>query len=301
MSEEREDFMTRKNKGVFLGMLGTCSYGTNPLFALPLYAAGMDVNSVLFYRYLGAVILYGLWVSCYKKISLKISLKEAGVMAALGVVFSMSSLTLFMSYSLIGAGIASTILFVYPIMVAVLMAVFFHEKIDLRTVASIVLMSAGILLFYKTDDGKTLSLYGVVLTLLSALSYAVYMIALKQLKTAKRMHFPTLTFYVMFFGLFVFLFNLRFGLDLKPIETPFMAACVIGLAVFPTIVSLETMTIAIKLIGPTLSAILGALEPVTAVLIGVFVFGEAMTLRIAAGILLILASVLLIVLKKKKK
>ena len=99
----------------------------------------------------------------------------------------------------------------------------------------------------------------------------------------------------------MFLFNLRFGLDLKPIETPFMAACVIGLAVFPTIVSLETMTIAIKLIGPTLSAILGALEPVTAVLIGVFVFGEAMTLRIAAGILLILVSVLLIVLKKKEK
>ena len=60
--------MTRKNKGVLLGMLGTCSYGTNPLFALPLYAAGMDVNSVLFYRYLGAVILYGLWVSCYKKV-----------------------------------------------------------------------------------------------------------------------------------------------------------------------------------------------------------------------------------------
>ena len=61
------------------------------------------------------------------------------------------------------------------------------------------------------------------------------------------------------------------------------------------------MTIAIKLIGPTLSAILGALEPVTAVLIGVFVFGESMTLRIAAGIALILTSVLLIVLKKKKK
>ena len=285
--------MTRKNKGVFLGMLGTCSYGTNPLFALPLYAAGMDVNSVLFYRYLTAVVLYGLWVHFHKKVSL--------VMFCLGIVFAMSSLTLFMSYSLIGAGIASTILFVYPIMVAVLMAVFFHERIDLRTVVSIVLMSAGILLFYKTDDGKTLSLYGVVLTLLSALSYAVYMIALKQLKTAKRMHFPTLTFYVMFFGLFVFLFNLRFGLDLQPITSPFTAGCVICLAFFPTIVSLETMTIAIKLIGPTLSAILGALEPVTAVLIGVFVFGESMTVRIAAGIALILTSVLLIVLKKKKK
>ena len=291
--------MTRKNKGVFLGMLGTCSYGTNPLFALPPYAAGMDVNSVLFYRYLTAVVLYGLWVHFHKKVSLKISLKDALVMFCLGIVFAMSSLTLFMSYSLIGAGIASTILFVYPIMVAVLMAVFFHERIDLRTVVSIVLMSAGILLFYKTDDGKTLSLYGVVLTLLSALSYAVYMIALKQLKTAKRMHFPMLTFYVMFFGLFVFLFNLRFGLDLQPITSPFTAGCVICLAFFPTIVSLETMTIAIKLIGPTLSAILGALEPVTAVLIGVFVFGESMTLRIAAGIALILTSVLLIVLKKK--
>lgn len=293
--------MKRKNKGVALGMAAACSYGTNPLFALPLYALGIGVNSVLFYRYSFAVLLYGLWLLLYKKASLKISWKEAGILFFLGTIFSVSSLTLFTSYAYIGAGIASTVLFVYPIFVAVIMSLFFKEKIAVQTVVSIILMAAGIALFYKSGNGQTLNLFGLFLVMVSALSYAVYMIGLKQISAVKRMHFPKLTFYVMFFGLFVYLFNLRFGIDLQPLATPFMWGCVLGLALLPTIVSLETMTIAIKLIGPTLSAILGALEPVTAVFFGVIFFGEHLTLRICAGIALILLSVFLIVTGRKTK
>lgn len=293
--------MKRKNKGIVLGMSAACSYGTNPLFALPLYAAGITVNSVLFYRYFFAVLFYGLWLVLYKKTSLKISWKEAVVLFFLGTIFSISSLTLFTSYAYIGAGIASTILFVYPIFVAIIMSLFFKEKTSFRTIVSIVLMSIGITLFYKNENGQTLNLYGLFLVLVSAMSYAVYMVALKQLSAVKRMHFPKLTFYVMFFGLFVYLFNLKMGLGLQILDTPFLWGCVIGLAFLPTIISLETMTIAIKLIGPTLSAILGALEPVTAVFLGAIFFGEQLTLRICSGIALILLSVLLIVANKKTK
>ena len=60
------------------------------------------------------------------------------------------------------------------------------------------------------------------------------------------------------------------------------------------------MTISINLIGSTPSAIMGALEPVTAVCIGVLIFGEAFSLRLGIGILLILAGVVLIILRKKK-
>ena len=59
------------------------------------------------------------------------------------------------------------------------------------------------------------------------------------------------------------------------------------------------MTVSIKIIGPTLSAIIGALEPVTAVFFGVLVFHEHLSLRIAAGIVLILMAVFLTVLKQK--
>ena len=216
-------------------MAASCTYGTNPLFALPLFALGMNVGSVLFYRYFFAVLLFGLWLT-YKKVSLKISLKDAGVLFFLGVMFSVSSLTLFMGYTYVGAGIASTILFVYPIFVAMIMALFFKEKISLKTVVSIVLMVAGIILFYKGDDGKGVNFVGILVVLVSAASYAVYMICLKKMPQVKHIHFPVLTFYVMLFGLLVFLLNLRFGADLQALQTPFMWACVLGAAIVPTIV-----------------------------------------------------------------
>lgn len=293
--------MKRKNKGIALGMAAACTYGTNPLFALPLYALGFQVNSVLFYRYIFAVILYGLWIVLYRKISLKISLKEGGLLLFLGIMFSISSLTLFSSYDYLGAGISSTILFVYPIFVALIMSIFFKEKIAVKTIISIVLMVGGISLFYKSDNGETLSLYGLALVFASALSYAVYMVALKEINLIKRMQFQKLTFYVMLFGLLVYIVNSRFGLDIQKIEKPFMLGCLLGLAVLPTIISLETMTISIKLIGPTLAAIIGALEPVTAVFLGIIFFGEQMTFKIALGICLILASVFLIVIGSKPK
>ena len=95
--------------------------------------------------------------------------------------------------------------------------------------------------------------------------------------------------------------NLKFCTQLQVINKPELWFCALSLAVFPTIVSLETMTISIKLIGPTLSAILGALEPVTAIFFGVVIFHEQLTARIITGIILILASVFLIVLKSNSK
>lgn len=293
--------MKRKNKGTLLGIWGTCCYGTNPLFALPLYAAGITATSVLFYRYSFALIIFGLWLTFYKKISLKLTLREVAVLIPLGVIFAISSLTLFQSYIYIGAGIASTILFVYPIMVALMMAAFFHERISLKTIIAIILTTLGISLFYEGKDGQTLNLLGVVLVLISAFSYAVYMVALKNVRLLKRVKYSKLTFYVMFFGLFVFFFSSNFGLELQPINSWFMLGCLIGSAIIPTIISLETMTIAIKLIGPTLSAILGALEPVTAVFIGVAVFHEHLSVKIVCGIILILAAVMMIVLGNSPK
>ena len=106
--------MKKRSIGIFNGAVAAASYGTNPLFALPLYAAGIGVNSVLFYRYAFAVIIYGLWLKFVKKISFRISLKELIPVFFLGIFFSLSSLTLFKAFNYIEAGIACTILFIYP-------------------------------------------------------------------------------------------------------------------------------------------------------------------------------------------
>ena len=168
------------------------------------------------------------------------------------------------------------------------------ERVTASTVLSILLALGGIALLYKGGDGATLSLAGVALVFLSSLCYAVYIVgvnrsSLRDLSTEK------LTFYSLLFGLSVYLVRLRGVAGLQMIPSPLLWINAVSLALFPTIVSLVTMAGAIRRIGSTPTAILGALEPVTALFFGVLVFGERLTPRILTGVALILAAVTLII------
>lgn len=290
----------RRTLGTINGIIAAASYGTNPLFALPLYSRGMGVNSVLFFRYSIAVILYGIWLVCFKKISLKLSRNEIIPVFLLALMFSLSSLTLFEAFNYIEAGIACTILFIYPVLVAVMMSIFYKEKLTGIIAAAIGLTSCGILLLYNGKPGTSLNLHGIALVIASAFLYAFYIICVKKNKVIKSIQAQKLSFYVMFFGLIVYIYNLNFCTQLQMPQSPFMWLCVICLSIFPTIISLETITIAIKLIGSTTTAILGALEPLTAIFFGILFFDEHLTLRITLGIILILSGVLLIITKNKQ-
>ncbi len=185
------------------------------------------------------------------------------------------------------AGIASTILFVYPVLVAIIMAVVFKEKVSPVTMFSIALAFVGISLLCKSPGGQTLSLVGITFVFLSSLSYAIYIVGVNR-SSLKDMPIAKLTFYVLLFGLSVYVVRLKFCTGLQPIPTPLLWVNAVSLAVFPTVISLVTMTKAIHYIGSTPTAILGALEPVTALFFGVLIFGEQLTPRIILGILMVI-------------
>ena len=292
--------MRRRAAGFLNGSIAAASYGTNPLFALPLYAGGIGVNSVLFYRYFFAVLIYGLWLKFVKKTSFKITMKEFFPLFFLGIFFSLSSLTLFIAFQYIEAGIACTILFIYPVLVAILMAVFFKEKITKTVVGAICLTTSGIILLYKGNPGMDLNIQGILIVLSSALLYALYIIGVKNIKAIKHIKSDKLCFYVMLFGLLVYVVNLKFCTELQIIDKPFLWLCALALSIFPTIISIETINIAIKLIGSTTTAILGALEPLTAIFFGVLLFHEHLTPRICLGVFMVLSGVILIVTRKMR-
>ncbi len=283
-------------KGFTYGAIAAASYGLNPLFTLPLYSAGMTPDSVLFYRYgIALVMLFLLMRVQHQSFSLNRS--EILPLVLMGIMFSFSSLTLFMSYNYMDAGIASTILFAYPLLVAIIMAVFFKEKVSFVTLFSIALAFAGIMLLYRGEGGETLSLLGVFLVFLSSLTYAIYIVGVNR-SSLRDMPTVKLTFYAVLFGMSVYLVRLKFGLLLQPIPEAGLWLNPVGMALFPTLVSLIFMTKSIHYIGSTPAAILGALEPLTALVIGVTVFGEALTPRIVCGILLILTAVMLVIMGK---
>lgn len=286
--------MNAKIIGYLCGTIAAITYGLNPLGALNLYSDGVNVNSVLFYRYgLATVLLAGLRL--LQKKSFKISRRELGICTLLGLFFAMSSLSFFTSFNYMDAGISCTILFVYPVMVAVIMAVFFKERITLVVALSIGMALTGIALLYKGADGQALSTFGVLLVMLSALSYALYIITVYKSKLS--LPPVILTFYVMLVGTLIIVLHSFGGAEqrLQLLTSPAQWGWAVMLAVVPTVISLVMMVVAIKRIGSTPTAIMGALEPVTAVAIGVTVFGESFTGRIALGMSLILLAVLLII------
>ena len=284
--------MNKKLIGILCAIGAAVCYGTNPL-ARFLYAEGMNIPSVLFYRFGLAWVIVAV-VMMFRKESLRVDRREFLTLTALGVLFILSSTTLYTSFNLMPSGIASTILFTYPIMTAAIMTLVFRERLTWLTVLSIALSLVGVALLSFNDDGTTFSLLGIVLVLISALTYALYIIVVD--KSPLQMSSFKINFYVLFYCA---LGNVFYALvSGQPLMAWFWVS---WLAVVPAIMALVMMVYAAKYLGSTPTAILGALEPMTAVLIGVFVFAEPFSLRLSLGIVLILSAVTMVVLSKAKR
>ena len=285
--------MSNKVKGTVCGILAAVFYGTNPLGTMNLYHDGITANSVLVYRFSIATVILGLVMLLQRK-SFAVSLNELKILIPLGILMSSSSSTLYISFNYMDVGIASTLLFVYPVMVAVIMAVCFHEKVTVATIISIALCFCGIMLLNQTSDGQSLSAFGVLLVMISSLTYAIYIVVVN--KSSLRMSSIKLTFYVLLFGIFTILtINACMGETTQRLTTLSQWIYATQLAVLPTVLSLILMVIAVHNIGSTPTAIMGAIEPITAVAIGVCLFNEVFTSRLAIGIVLILSAVILII------
>lgn len=349
-----------KAKGFFFGILAAVSYGVNPLGAKYLYEEGLNVESVLFYRYGLAALIIGMIMAgkmiAGRKVastssatgkdsatephssvtepvevtgyeSFKVSRGELSTLTALGLLFVISSLTLYCSFLYLDSGVACSLLFVYPVMTAVLMAMLYGEKITKATAAAIALSLVGVLLLYKGDGETVLSTVGVLLVMVSALSYALYIIVANRAsapeseletghsKLSKYIPLPhrvtihrldmsamKLSFYVLIVcAVSMVLFSFTSAeRHLMPLVTGREWGYSLMLAIVPTVFSLVSMGIAVRIIGSTPTAIMGALEPLTAVVIGLTVFHEALTVNLVVGILLILTAVITIILSKGK-
>lgn len=290
--------MNSKVKGTIAGVVAAVCYGTNPLGAKFLYADGINTNTVLTHRFGIAMVILGIFM-LIKKMSFKITKREFGILASLGALFAVSSMTLYSSFLHMDAGIASTLLFVYPMMVALIMTICFKEKLTWVTVTSILLAFAGIFMLNGANGKGTLNAIGVILVMVSSLTYAIYIVIIN--RTQIKMPSIKLTFYVLLFcvSCIIILSFFKPETHLMLLTTPRQYGFALMLAIVPSIMALVLMAVSIRNIGSTPSAILGALEPLTAVMIGIFVFKEAFTLRLAGGIVLILSGVLLIILGKK--
>lgn len=292
--------MTTQTKGIFWGIISAASYGMTPLFAKPLYGLGISVNTVLFYRYsLAALMLAGLVVM--RGESLRLRKADLFPLLWMGLVYCFSSLLLFEGYHIMDAGITATIFFAYPVMVAVIMGVFFKEKISKMAWGCLLCTMGGVWLLGETKGTGSMNVWGVSIVLLSALAYVLYMLGVNKTHLRK-MDGAKLNFYALSIGAVVFaLLLLTNGEGIAAPANAHQWGLYVMLAFVPTVVSLISLTKSIHYIGSTLTAVLGAFEPITALVIGIGVLGEHLTVNNVIGVVTILTAVTLIVSEKQVK
>ena len=284
--------------GYLAGIISGITYGMNPLFGVPVISKGLDVNSLLFYRYGVATLLMLAYMLEAKK-QIRISWKQFGLMALLGVLFTGCSITLFEAYKYIPSGVATSILYVYPIMVALIM-MFFGQFPSWKTWISIFAGVAGAVLLSLKGEGEFNDWQGIALVMASGLCYTLFIVIVNQSKQVKAIPNLTLTFYCFFIGS-VMLFALSgFGVNLNPVPDAVSWLNVLGLAILPTAVATITLAASTKAVGATKTSVLGILEPLTAIVIGTLVFHEAFTLNVALGVVLILFAILFMILTERK-
>ena len=273
------------------GIITGITYGLNPLFAVPLMNNGASIESILFFRYLFAVILLAAFLILTKQ-SFKITARQAGVLLALGLLYTSSSIFLFEAYNYIASGLATTLIFLYPVLVAIIM-VFLRVVPSWPVWLSIAATFGGVIIMTQGSGDESISLIGVALSLSSALVYALFIVIINRSKAIAQISNTVLTFYSLMVGAIVFWSKIYFSdtAITAGITTTVDWLNLVGLALLPTIVSTATLAIATRNIGATKASVLGVFEPITAILIGTLMFNEPLTTNILLGICIAIVAV----------
>lgn len=282
------------------GIITGITYGLNPLFAVPLMKNGAATESILFFRYFFAVLLLGLFMILRKQ-SFRISGKQVGALLVLGLLYTSSSIFLFEAYEYIASGLATTLVFLYPVLVAIIM-VFLKVVPSWPVWLAIAATFAGVLIMTQSDGTQTINPIGVLLSVGSALVYALFIVIINRNKAIANISNTLLTFYALTVGAFVFLVKILYSDTALTagITTGSDWLSLIGLAILPTIVSTATLAIASRNIGATKASVLGVFEPITAIVIGTLVFGEPLTTNIIVGISIAMVAVTFMITMTKR-
>lgn len=308
MSEALIKYEKKKRRitinGIFYAAISSMSFGFSPLFSLALIAAGLSDFDILSYRWLLAGLVLMIYAFCKKK-SLRLnSFDEAWKIFLLSVLRALTSVTLLIGYVNISSGIASTINFMYPVIVTLCMVIFFGEKRSLIDYLAIAASIFGVYLLASGDsimvEGGNTRL-GLACSLISAFSFAAYYIVMKQVKADKIEVVKFTTWIMMLSAVYFIIGAFVCNGKLTVMTDAGSWLNILGLGLWSTMVSNITGVKGNRRIGPTMTSILGALQPLTAVILGVLFLNEHLYMRSLIGCTIILVAVTIIVLHQKNR
>jgi len=290
--------------GIFYACISSASFGFSPLFSIGLLAAGLSNSDVLSYRWALAAIVLMVYAAVKRKTLRINSLDEAWKIAMLSGLRALTSVTLLIGYANIASGIASTINFMYPVIVVFWMMLVHGEQKSWINLAAIALSILGVYLMASGDglkiEGGNTAL-GLACSIISAVSFAAYYILMKRTRADKIEVVKFTTWIMIMCAVYFIIGGLIVNGGITLVHDGKLWLYILGLALWSTMISNFTGVKAVRRIGPTLTSILGALQPLTAVILGVLFLDEHLGFKSIAGIVLILVSVLMVVTHQNMK
>lgn len=292
--------MNSQLRGVVNGIISGVSFGMIPLFSIPVIAAGMDNVSILVYRFLfGSAAM--LAILLLRKTNMRVSLSELLRIVSLAIFYITTALATLECYKYLSSGIATALVYTDPIWCALIGLAFLGDKFSIKLTSSILLASLGVMMMTGVFSGDgTFSMIGLLLGLASGLAYGIYLILVPRLKV-KHIASLKLTFYVFFTGMWLLIaYSLMTngGVEEVPDSSCWLDLALLGL--IPTAISNICVTVSLKLIDSTIVAILGAFEPLTAMVVGVVILGEPLGFIGVVGGMLILVAVAILTINPQR-
>lgn len=280
-------------KGVVYAVVSSATFGLIPLFSIPLLSQGYSSQTILCFRFLVAAAIMAV-VMLISGRNFRLQFRQLLLVVVLSVLYAVTAILLLASYSDIPSGVATTIHFLYPLAVTVVMSLFFGEKTSFVTYIAIVVSLVGVGLLAWSEHTEGDFRRGVMLALITVFSYAAYIVALMKTRASK-IDTQVLTFYVLLFGAALFFIYALSTTGIESVHGWSSWRDVVMLALLCTVLSDLTLIRAVKLIGSTKTSILGSMEPLTAVIVGVLYFDEHFDTSSVIGLILIILSVVLVI------
>jgi len=283
----------KKYMGIFEALLSASLFGLIPFFFIPLYQLGFSTESHLVFRFLFASLIM-IVITMIQKKKLCISLHNFFSIAIVSLTYFVAALFLFSALTYMPSGIVTTIFFINPLFVMMLTIIFLKEKLETYKIIFSLTTCAGVALlsgFFNTVS--EVNLIGISLSLLSGFGYALYILGLYKIQI------DNLCKEVISLYLFIICTVLAsvyaYATDtLMAPSTGFEWLLLFATGLITAVLANVFLMSAIAKIGSVLSSILGAMEPITAVVIGIIVFNEHLNFHVVFGILIVIISVVLL-------
>lgn len=283
-------------KGFLFAALSAATFGLIPLYANQAILDGVSNETILAYRYGIAGAVYAAWL-LLRRVDMRLSRSELREVVLVGVgCYGVTAFFLMLSYRYMPTGVATAIHYFYPVVVALLMGAVYRECLAPAVKAGIGLAIVGVGLLSWTPG--EVDWRGLAFVLASTVTYGSYIVALNR-PALRRMNPDVLTCYALLFTALFYLLVGGLRGELEWVTRPRFLLDMAQLAVLSTIVSARLLVSAVKLVGSVPTSVLGTLEPLTAIVVGILHFHERLSAANVAGLVIVLAAVLVVILKRR--